>query len=166
MNAVDCSPETIEREWRRIEVEHKIEAVIIPDESAEPIEPIINGAGETVTAQEWQDEKATALKNWVGVGLVGLFNGLLGLKVERGVFDEFALLTAQMLIKHNPDSSVLEIIAKYELELKWLWATGMMLKALAAGFAEKKAEKLAQQQHDDTEQTTETKAITDDADNK
>ena len=165
MNAVDCSPETIEREWRRIEVEHKVEAVIIPDEQSEIAEPIVNSQGQEVTPEQLQSEKEDILKKWVSAGLAGLFNSLLDLRVERCIFDEFSLLTAQMLIKHNPDSSVLEIITKYELEIKWFWATGMMLKALAAGFSEKKARKL-EEQAANTEQTTDTKAITDDADNQ
>lgn len=158
MNVVDCSPETIEREWRRIEVEHKITPAINYDEVPETTEVIVNGEGKEVSPEQWQEEKEDILKKWVSAGLAGLFNSLLDLRVERHIFDEFSLLTAQMLIKHNPDSTVMEIIAKYELEIKWFWATGMMLKALAAGFSEKKARKLAEQ----SEQTTENKAVTDD----
>jgi|GEM_PF-3220168 len=151
MNVVDCSPETIEREWQRIKVEHKVTQIVIPDEASDIPETVINSTGETITHAEWQDEKIETLKNWVGAALAGLFNGLIGLEVERGVFDEFALLTAQMAVKHYPNSSALEIIAKYELELKWVWATGMMCKALAAGFSEKKQKALQAQRQENTD---------------
>ena len=155
-NKLDCSTETVEREWHRIRDEHKVEppkdysaeaeAVALP----EPEVTDIKGAdGEPITKAEWAGQKQDMLASMITSGFHLVFNTAFKLEIERDAFREFAALSAELVSKYHPDLSALEIIAKYQTELKWGWATVMLVIAISKGFKQKAINKKVELATDD-----------------
>lgn len=139
-NLLDCSPETVEKEWLRIRAEHK---VVPPVDYTEEINALDaantskTSEPEHITGSEWAVEKQEILSRWISKGLDSVFNKLLKLEINVEAFDDFSKLTAEMLAKYHPNLSVFEIIAKYERELMWLYATAVLATAIVSGFRQK-----------------------------
>lgn len=147
MNTVDCSPETVAADWRRIAKEHNVK----PPEKFDEDSPILPNAEqdesatqenepEHISGAEWAQQKQDVLGRWISAGLNALFVKLLKLDIPRDTFNEFANLSAEMLGKHHPNLSALEIIAKYERELVWGWSALMLGSALFGAFKKKRLE--------------------------
>lgn len=147
MNLVDCSQETIDKHWRRIRVEHKVEIAQDYSEEGETqstIEHQVNIGTEHnpehISGADWAVQKQDILGRWISKGLQSIFISMLKLDIPTDAFDDFSNLTAEMLGKYHPNLSAFEIIAKFERELMWGYAALMLSVAIFKGFKQKSIE--------------------------
>jgi len=140
-NVVDCSVETVEKEWARIRIEHKVAPPVDYTEQVEKqaIESVSTPEQPETSGAQWAVEKQDVLSRWLSKGMQTVFITVLKLDVSVTAFDEFAALSAEMLGKYYPNLSAWEIIAKFERELMWGWSALMLAVALFKGFRLKAA---------------------------
>ena len=145
MNQVDCSPELVAREWHRIRDEHKVTP---PKQYEVDVDSGSTGEGEYQATEEPQSlqTKHEMLTKLISKGMGLVFFKLFKLPLPDDVFDEFAGLTAEMVIKYHPNMHVLEIIAKYEREIAWAWSVAVLGSALVQGFKLRAEEKRLEKQ--------------------
>lgn len=142
MNLVDCSQETIDKNWARIRVEHNVVAEVDytkaenQDENA-TLNDERSPQFDHISGAEWAVQKQDILGRWISKGLQAVFVKIIGLDISADAFDEFSELTAEMLGKYHPNLSAFEIIAKYERELLFGYSALMLTVVIVKAFKRK-----------------------------
>jgi hypothetical protein len=133
INEVDCSQEAIDRNWSRLIQKHNVV------EYSEPVnaEADKKAEDEKIDSDAAREESIQTLKHWLSVGMDKLINSGLELNIDVSLFDSWLENAAQMVHKYNINLSAFEIIAKYKVELCFIWSTVLLAKALVMAQKEK-----------------------------
>lgn len=115
MNQVDTSPETVEREWQKIEAEFGLdsEAVVVDGEHIPSDGPVESEPEKTVLSPEEFDAKKKATKGLINGGLKMAFFMLKVDEIPENITDEFCDCWAVVIVNRFPDNPVTDFMDAY-----------------------------------------------------
>lgn len=149
-NQVDTSPETIGKEWARIESEY--EAFPVDESEDLPVGTSENSEEKHYSPEEIAQKEANTSEFIVETLNLG-FGTLGGLKVDEGAYKRFGDAWAKVIVKKYPDNPIDAFMEKYRPMLDAMWASFALVGAVREAAKAKEKEDIPRDQRVEQQQT-------------